>query len=276
MAGPWDADLQFAIGAARRAGDLLREAFGRVQRVDYKGKRDVVTDVDLRSEALLLELIRKSYPGDGVVAEESGRHDPSAGAGASSGRRWIVDPLDGTVNYANGIPFYCVSVGLVVDDQPRVGVVYDPAREDLLTATADGPARLNGEPIHASSKERLTDYVVSLAVIGRGGIGRERRVAKAVRIPRRMGSAALSLAYVGAGRFDAFIGNGGLSIWDVAAAGLIAERGGATVSDLLGGPWWDESKRAGTVSIVAAPAPHQVELVRLLRSAGVEVRTRRP
>ncbi|HEX2222303.1 MAG TPA: inositol monophosphatase family protein, partial [Candidatus Limnocylindria bacterium] len=156
------------------------------------------------------------------------------------------------------------------------GVIYDPARDDCFTATADGPACLNGEPSRASDKEALSDFVVSLAVIGRGGIGRERRISRAIRIPRRMGSAALSLAYVGAGRFDAFVQNGGLSPWDVAAAGLIAERAGAAVSNLGGESWWDPRARGATVSIVAAPQPHHGELLRLLAAVGASVRTRRP
>ena len=147
----------------------------------------------------------------------------------------MVDPLDGTVNYANGIPYFCVSMALVDASGPLLGVILDPQRDDLY-APRGGPATLNGEPVHASEKEQLSDYVVSLAVIGRGGLGRERRIARSIRIHRRMGSAALAFAYVANGRFDAFVQNGGLSLWDVAAAGLIAERAGATVSDLHGGP----------------------------------------
>jgi myo-inositol-1(or 4)-monophosphatase len=157
-----------------------------------------------------------------------------------------------------------------------VGVVLDPARGDCYAATADGPARLNGETVEASTKESLSDYVVSLAIIGRGGIWRERRIASSIRISRRMGSSALALAYVGSGRFDALVQNGGLSPWDVAAAGLIAERSGATVSDLSGGPWWDMEKRSATVSIVAAPPPQHGQILDLLRKTGATVQTRRP
>jgi myo-inositol-1(or 4)-monophosphatase len=106
---------------------------------------------------------------------------------------------------------------------------------------------------------------VSLAVVGRGGLTAERRIGRAVRIHRRMGSAALSLAYVGSGRFDAFVQNGGLSPWDVAAAGLIAERGGATVTDLAGEPWFDLSRKPRSIGILAAPAAHHPELLRLVR-----------
>jgi myo-inositol-1(or 4)-monophosphatase len=263
-------DLEFAVDVARRAGRLLTEGYGNITRIDYKSKRDVVTDVDFRSEALVLEAIRQRFPSDAILAEESGAHEGATNAD----RLWVIDPLDGTVNYANAIPYYCVSIALVVGGRPSVGVIYDPARDDLLSATADGPACLNGEQIAASDKDELSDWVISLAIVGRGGITAERRVSKAVRIPRRMGSAALSLAYVGSGRFDAFVQNGGLSLWDVAAAGLIAERGGATVTDLSGEEWWTAARRSKTVSIVAAPKRHHGELLEILRSAGAKERKR--
>ena len=157
-----------------------------------------------------------------------------------------------------------------------VGVVLDPARGDCFQATVDGPARLNGETVEASTKDALGDYVVSMAIIGRGGIWRERRIARSIRITRRMGSSALALAYVASGRFDALVQNGGLSLWDVAAAGLIAERSGAVVSDLGGGPWWTMGQRSATVSIVAAPRPQHGQLLELIRQAGTTVQTRRP
>src|SRR5690606_24895400 len=195
--------------------------------------------------------------------------------GSHNGRMWVIDPLDGTVNYANGIPFYCVSIGLVVDDRPAVGVIYDPARDDLYDAVADGPARLDGVAVTASTKEALSDYVVSLAVIGSGGLARERRIAPRIRIHRRMGSAALALAYVANGRFDAFVQNGGLSPWDVVAAGLIAERAGAVVTDVTGGPWWNPTFRAPKTSVVAAPPGQHGAILDLLGSLKTKVQTRR-
>jgi myo-inositol-1(or 4)-monophosphatase len=255
---------------------VLRESYERVERIDYKSARDVVTDVDYRSEEMLLAAIREHYPGDAILAEESGAHRRVGYDGTAARRRWVLDPLDGTVNYANGIPFFCVSIALVADGRPVIGVVLDPMRDDLYTATVDGPALLNGEPVAASEKEALSDYVVSLTVIGRGGIGRERRIARRIRIPRRMGSAALALAYVANGRFDACVQNGGISPWDVAAAGLIAERAGATVSDIAGGPWWDDTKTGPNVSIVAAPQPYHGELLALLAAEGTTLQTRRP
>jgi myo-inositol-1(or 4)-monophosphatase len=270
----WADELAFATDLARRAGALLRDRYERVERVDRKSARDVVTEVDYASEQLALDAIRERYPADAILAEESGHH-ARVGRRRASGRTWVVDPLDGTVNYANGIPYFCVSVALVTGDGPAVGVIYDPMREDCYAATADRPATLNGERAAVSNKDALVDFVVSLAIIGRGGIGRERRIGREIRIPRRMGSAALSLAYVASGRFDAFVQNGGLSAWDVAAAGLIAERAGATVTNLAGAAWWDPKRRNATVSIVAAPPEHHAALLALLSGAGTQVRTRR-
>jgi myo-inositol-1(or 4)-monophosphatase len=267
--------LAFTEATVRRAGALLTASYERVERIDYKSARDVVTEVDYASEKLVIAAIRDRYPDDGILAEESGHHRRQ-NREAFAGRTWVVDPLDGTVNYANGIPYFCVSMALVDADGPLLGVVLDPLRDDLYAATRGGPATLNGEPVRASEKEQLGDYVVSLAVIGRGGLGRERRIARSIRIHRRMGSAALALAYVANARFDAFVQNGGLSLWDVAAAGLIAERAGATVSDLHGGPWWDPTSRGATISIVTAPPPHHAALLELLAAVGTQVRARRP
>ena len=270
----WTDDLGFATDVARRAGALLTESYERLERIDYKSKRDVVTDADYASERLVIDAIRARYPDDAILAEESGEHAGARNGGAQNGRMWVIDPLDGTVNYANGIPYYCVSIGLVADGAPAVGVVFDPARDDLYDAVADGPARLDGEAITTSAKDALSDYVVSLAVIGRGGLSRERRIAPSIRIHRRMGSAALALAYVANGRFDAFVQNGGLSPWDVAAAGLIAERSGAIVTGVTGGAWWDPTVRGPRASVVAAPAAQHEALLTLLRSVRTTVQAR--
>ena len=276
MSTAWADELAFATDLARQAGGILLDTYGRVATIDYKSKRDVVTDADYASERLIIQAIKERYPDDAILAEESGEH---AGVlrddGSGNGRTWVIDPLDGTVNYANGIPFYCVSIGLVVDDRPSVGVVLDPARDDLYSAAVDGPACLGGEPVRASTKGALSDYVVSLAVIGRGGLARERRIAPQIRIHRRMGSAALALAYVAGGRFDAFVQNGGLSPWDVAAAGLIAERAGAVVTDLGGGPWWNPGISGPRANVVAAPVAQHGALLEALRAVKTTVQTRR-
>jgi myo-inositol-1(or 4)-monophosphatase len=263
------AELAFTIALAERAGTLLLERFEKVEHIDYKSAKDVVTEVDRLSEELIIGAIRRTYPGDGIIAEESGEHASGAGDAPSGGvgRAWVIDPLDGTINYANGIPFFCVAIALVEAGVPVVGVIHDPMRNETFAAMAGSPATLAGREIHASVKSELTDYVVSMALSGRALIGRSRAIRKAVRVPRAMGSAALSLAYVGNGRFDAFVQQGGLSTWDVAAAGLIAERGGAHLTDLDGGPWFDLSRPTRTIGVLAAPPVHHAELLEIVRGA---------
>jgi len=267
-------DLTFAIALAARAGEVLMDRYGRLERIHHKSARDVVTEADHLSEALIIEAIRAYQPGDSILAEETGEHRAIEGNEAPTsgrGRLWIVDPLDGTVNYANGIPFFCVSIGLIVDGVPSVGVIHDPTRDEMFAATADGPAMLAGtlgtpsHAISASEKEQLSDYVISLALNGRAAISRARSVRKVIRISRSMGSAALALAYVANGRFDAFVQQGGLSSWDVAAAGLIAERGGATVTSMDGSPWFDLAHAPKSIGVLAAPPAHHGTLLGLVR-----------
>jgi myo-inositol-1(or 4)-monophosphatase len=261
----WAPELAFALEAARSAGGVLMDRYERIERIEYKSAKDVVTEADHLSEELVIRAIRERFPDDAILAEESGGHVPGVadatdGASKASGRIWVIDPLDGTVNYANGLPVFCVSIGFVVDGRPVVGVVLDPTRDETFAATADGPATLDDRPIHASTKEQLTDFVISLALGGRSVASRERAIRTAVRVPRSMGSAALGLVYVGNGRFDAFVQEGGLSAWDIAAAGLIAERAGATVTAFEGSRWYDSGRKTRTAGIVAAPPAHQPRL----------------
>ena len=261
------ADVAFALELARRAGAVLMERYERLERIDYKSARDVVTEADHLSEALIVEAIRARYPDDAILAEETGEHRAVAGEAPTSGRGrvWIVDPLDGTVNYANGIPVFCVSIGLVIDGAPACGVIVDPTRDESFTATSDGPAMLDGRAVAVSDKDRLSDFVISMALSGRAATSRARSVRRQIRISRSMGSAALALAYVANGRFDAFIQHGGLSAWDVAAAGLIAERGGALVTAMDGGPWFDLARGPRSIGILAAPPAHHATLIGLVR-----------
>ena len=277
------ADAVFARDIAERAAQILRDRYERVGEITYKSPKDVVTEVDHLSEALILGAIRERFPGDGILAEESGEHrghgghGPAAGAPASAdgadaaarslaaGRTWIVDPLDGTVNYANGLPLFCVSVALVVDGRPSVGVVVDPMRHETFWATSDGPAMLGDRVLRGSAKERLSDLVIQMALAGPSIATRMRAVRKAVRVSRNIGTSALAFTYVAAGRFDAAIQSAGMSAWDIAAAGLIAERAGAVVTDAEGGPWFDVHRATRTFGCVAAPVSHHAELLRLSR-----------
>ena len=260
-------ELAFALDLGRRAGDVLMDRYERLEQIDYKSARDVVTEADHLSEAMIVESIRARYPGDAILAEETGEHRALAGEAPTSGRGrvWIVDPLDGTVNYANGIPVFCVSIGLVVDGQPAMGVIVDPTRHESFAAVRGGPATLDGRDVVTSSKDKLSDFVISMSLAGRSATVRSRNVRKQVRISRSMGSAALALAYVANGRFDAFIQQGGLSAWDIAAAGLIAERGGARVTSMDGGPWFDLARGPRSIGILAAPPAHHGTILELVR-----------
>ncbi len=263
-------ELAFALDLGRRAGDILMDRYERLGQIDYKSARDVVTEADHLSEAMIVEAIRAAYPNDAILAEETGEHRAVAGEAPTSGhgRVWIVDPLDGTVNYANGLPIFCVSIGLVVDGVPTVGVIVDPTRHESFAAARDAPATLDSRPVATSDKDKLSDFVISMALGGRSATSRARSVRKQIRISRSMGSAALALAYVANGRFDAFIQQGGLSVWDVAAAGLIAERGGARVTSMDGGPWFNLARGPRSIGILAAPPAHHSALLHLVGQAG--------
>ena len=271
VAGGVDAlagELSLAADLARRAGAIQMERYERLERIVHKSERDVVTEVDELCERLILEGIRAAHPDDAILAEESGAHVSHRGRGrapdAGAERVWIVDPLDGTVNYANGIPLFCVSIALVVRGQPYIGVVYDPVRDELFSGLVGGGARLDGLPIHHPAKDDLRDCVVSLALPYRGWRRRDRSIRRRVRVTRDIGSAALSLAYVANGRFDAFIQGRGLSLWDVAAAGLVCAEAGATVTNVSGGPWLDLALAPRSVVVVAAAPAHHATLLELL------------
>jgi myo-inositol-1(or 4)-monophosphatase len=257
-AADFDAELEVAVEAARRAGRLQMEHYERLERIVHKSEHDVVTEVDTLSEQLIIDAIRDVYPDDAFLAEESGH---SVTVGPPSERKWIIDPLDGTVNYANGIPVFCVSVGLTVGERPVVGVVYDPTRDELFSARIGGGAHLDGVPIRHPAKPKLSDCVVSLSLGGRGWATRARNVRRRIRVSRSMGSAALAIAYLANGRFDAFVQVGGLSLWDICAGGLIAIEAGVRLTALDGGEWFDASRPAQSIGLLgASPAHHQALL----------------
>ncbi len=257
----WSAELAVALELVRSAGRLVAARYEDSGPVAYKGARDIVTEVDHASEALVRAGLATRFPGDAFYGEESGR-DATVAA-----RVWVCDPVDGTINFANGLPFFCVSLALVADGQPVVGVIHDPLRQETFAAAAGCPPTLDGRPVSVSAKERLSDVVMALNIGGRAPARRIARVRHEIRVSRTMGSAALALAYVANGRFDAFCQNIGLSAWDVAAAGFIAERAGAVVTDLDGGPWFDLAAPTRGMGVLAAPPAHHARLLALLREA---------
>ncbi len=228
--------LNFAIETAREAGQILLERFGRKINIYKKGDINLVTEADLASEKLIIERIRSYYPKHAILAEESG----AAVLNGESAWKWIIDPLDGTTNYAHGYPCFCVTIALEHDGEIVLGVTFDPTREELFAAERGNGATLNGRQIRVSETENLSD---SLLVTGFPYDARERdnfarhftEFTRKSRGIRRDGSAAIDMAYVACGRFDGFWEEG-LNPWDVAAGVLLIEEAGGRVS------YYDDSK----------------------------------
>ena len=225
----------FAEEVARKAGAILREHQGKIQRIEYKGDIDIVTEVDRMSEALIREAIAERYPDHEVLGEEEGL------ATSESPFRWIVDPVDGTTNYAHGFPYYCVSIALSKDGQVVAGAVYHPIWDELYSAAIGEGATLNGNPIRVSEVKELRRALLSTGfpydVIQSGS---NYSLFKAMLTHsqgvRRAGSAALDLCQVACGRYEAFW-EPGLSAWDVAAGALIVQEAGGMVTDYQGNPF---------------------------------------
>ena len=224
--------LNFAIDMAREAGGLLIQKLGAAK-VSNKGDIDLVTEADLASENLIIERIRSYHPQHGILAEESG--EAVLVGGKRSEWKWIIDPLDGTTNYAHGYPCFCVSIALEHEGVLEVGVVYDPVRDEMFAAERGRGATLNGRKIRVSDVEELRDAMVCTGfpynVRERPDFTRDfANFTMAAQAVRRDGSAAIDLAYVACGRFDGFWEDG-LSPWDIAAGKLLIEEAGGKVSN---------------------------------------------
>jgi myo-inositol-1(or 4)-monophosphatase len=229
--------LTTAIEAVVRAGDLQMAQFGGDFQIDKKGTIDLVTEVDIAVERMFRALIAERFPGHQVLAEEMG-----GAAGVQPGPCWIFDPIDGTTNFAHGLPIFCSSLALEIDGVAEVAAVYDPNRKELFTAERGEGAFLNGKPLRVSSATHLVDAMLVTGfpydvhtrvdeIVGLFGafVGQVRAV-------RRLGSAAIDLCYVAAGRMDGFWERD-LKPWDIAGGALIVAEAGGCVTNMDGQPF---------------------------------------
>jgi myo-inositol-1(or 4)-monophosphatase len=223
--------LNFAMQTARDAGQILLDKFGRKINVSKKGDINLVTEADLASEKFIIERIKSHYPKHSILAEESGE---AVIIGGSSRWKWIIDPLDGTTNFAHGYPCFCVTLALEYEERIVVGVTYDPTRDEMFSAERGDGASLNGRQIRVSETEKLSE---ALIVTGfpydfKRKVNFARNLTEFLmrsRGVRRDGSAAIDMAYVACGRFDGFWEEG-LNPWDVAAGLLLIEEAGGRVT----------------------------------------------
>ena len=236
--------LTTAIEAVVHAGGVMMSRFGTEVRIDKKGTIDLVTEVDVAIERSFRQMIAERFPDHAVLGEEMG-----GSAASPAGPCWVFDPIDGTTNFAHGLPIFCASLALEVDGAAQIAAVYDPTRRELFTAERGSGAFLNGRRLQVSDASALVDAVLVTGfpydvhqrveeIVGlfAAFVGRARAV-------RRLGSAAIDLCYVAAGRMDGFWETD-LKAWDIAGGALIVELAGGRVTDMSGDPF---SSRAGRV-----------------------------
>jgi myo-inositol-1(or 4)-monophosphatase len=224
---------QLGLKAAREAGQLLLDRFRTEFTVSHKGTVNLVTDVDLAAEDLIVSRIRDAFPSHNILAEE--RHRPNRLEGIT----WIIDPLDGTTNYAHGYPVFSVSIGIQINGAIEWGAVFDPTRDEMFSARRGNGATCNGVRLEVSKTPALgksllaTGFPYDIQTSNRNNLDNFRAFAVQVQGVRRAGSAALDLCYVADGRFDGFW-ELKLNAWDCAAGSLIVEEAGGRVTDFRG------------------------------------------
>ena len=219
--------LNAAENAARAAGKLLRANFPQRQRVNVVAAHDIKLEIDVQAQELISNLLLEEFPAHALYGEEGIVGDQS------SDHQWIVDPLDGTVNYFYGIPHFCTSIALRLRGEIIAGVIYDPIRNEMWAGQKGDVSKLNGSRIHVSDRTELAETVISIGLAKTGetintNFPLLQHMIHRVRKCRVLGSAALDMAYVACGRFDAYIETG-ISLWDIAAGWLLVENAGGTV-----------------------------------------------
>lgn len=228
--------LDAAAGAAEKAGQFLLEGLNQKKTISYKGQVDLVTAYDQKSEEIIFEELNRHFPDFSFMAEEVINRDNK------SDYCWVVDPLDGTTNFAHGLPIFCVSVALTFRGEVVAGVVFDPTRQEMFMAGQGGGAFLNGRPIRVSRTEELdksllaTGFPYDVRTSPNNNLDHFSRFAVRAQAVRRCGSAALDLCYVACGRFDGFW-EMKLKPWDLAAGSLIVREAGGITTDFQGQPF---------------------------------------
>ncbi|MER2492581.1 inositol-1-monophosphatase [Catenovulum sediminis] len=235
--------LTIAVRAARKAGHVIARGFSELDRVTIENKsdNDYVTNIDREAESAIISTVRQSYPEHSFIGEEGGHQ-----AGKESDYVWVIDPLDGTTNFARGIPHFAVSIALRVKGRTEVAVVYDPIRDELFSAVRGSGAQLNGYRIRVANKKELTGTLLATGFPFKqkhhfdAYLQTFSTLFKSAGDIRRAGAAALDLAYVAAGRIDMFW-EFGLKPWDTAAGDLLVREAGGMVTDLTGGHGYFDS-----------------------------------
>lgn len=226
----------FAIEIAKRAGEVLLNLYPKTHQIQYKGDINLVTEADVKSENLLKEAIKEKYPAHTILAEESGLEDKDKKF------KWIIDPLDGTTNFAHGFPWFCVSIALEANGEIWLGVIHNPISKETFSVLKENGAFLNGRPIRVSKTKQIekallaTGFPYNIHEEPEPVISRFNKMLKVARGIRRAGSAALDLCYVACGRFDGFWEER-LHPWDTAAGLLLVEEAGGMVTDFKGNPY---------------------------------------
>jgi myo-inositol-1(or 4)-monophosphatase len=266
--------VNIAVSAARSAGNFIMRNLDRIDQlqIERKGRNDFVTQVDRGAESEIIKLIRKAYPQHAVLGEEGGRNEI---AGADSEVLWIIDPLDGTTNFLHGLPHFAVSIGIQVRGKLEHGVIYAPCTQDLYCASRGGGATLNNRRIRVSGTKELDSALIGTGVPIRAAnldayLPMLRAVVESTAGVRRAGSAALDLAYVAAGRLDAFW-ELGLKPWDVAAGLVLVQEAGGMVSEIYGAA---EPLDSGNV-LAATPKLHALLAEALSATARAAAREQR-
>jgi len=251
--------LQLIERIARQAGTVLKEGYGNVRHIQQKGAIDLVTEFDKRSEEIIISSIQKEFPDHAILAEESGRNE------ITSEYQWVIDPLDGTTNFAHGIPIFSVTIGLLRNNSPILGVTYDPLRNEMFLAESGHGATLNDQPIHVSSQTSLDQAIIStgfpydLRTNPRNNFAQFIQFQLRTQAVRHLASAALDCAWTAMGRLDGYW-EFGVKPWDIGAGVLIVREAGGRVTSTDG----DENFLSNETILVSNGFLHD-QMFRVLR-----------